>query len=66
MLWLGRAEDLGYWNAPWIEKDPTLDGLRGFAPFGERLQSIRERYEAFRALARGSAALALLLERPAR
>jgi tetratricopeptide (TPR) repeat protein len=66
VLWLGRAEDLGYWNAPWIEKDPTLDRLRAFPPFGERLASIRARFEAFRALAHGSAALAALLQRPAR
>jgi len=66
VAWLGRAEDLGYWNAPWIEKDPTLDGLRAFPPFALRLQSIRARHESFRALAHGSAALAVLLRRPAR
>jgi tetratricopeptide (TPR) repeat protein len=63
VAWLGRAEDLGYWNAPWIEKDPTLDGLRAFAPFGERLRSIRRRHQAFRALAHGSSDLAALLRR---
>lgn len=47
--WLGRAEALGYWNAPWLEKDPTLDTLRGYEPFERRVASVRALHEKFAA-----------------
>jgi len=46
--WIGRAERLGYWNAPWIERDRALITLRSHPRFGERLASIASRQASFR------------------
>ena len=50
--WLERAEALGYWNAPWLAKDPTLAVLHGDPGFEARLRSVREKHEAFAARVR--------------
>ena len=61
MGWLERAEALGYWNAPWLVKDPTLDSLRGYEPFEACLASVREKHEAFAARVRSDPEAARLL-----
>jgi len=48
MRWIARAEALGYWNAPWIAKDPALAVLHGREDFAELLQSITTKHDAFR------------------
>lgn len=55
VAWIGRAEALGYWNAPWIAVDEALAPLQGLASFRERLASVRARHERFRALVEGAA-----------
>lgn len=47
--WVGKAEALGYWNAPWIKRDRALSRLHGLPSFAARLESIEERHEMFRA-----------------
>jgi tetratricopeptide (TPR) repeat protein len=61
VAWLERAEALGYWNAPWLAKDPTLDSLRGFAPFEACLASVRAKHEAFAARVRSDPEAAKLI-----
>lgn len=57
VTWVGRAEALGYWNAPWIERDLALDGLRALPTFDERLSSIRKRQRAFAARVESAASV---------
>ena len=60
--WLGRAEALGYWNAPWLEKDPTLRSLHGDPAFESRLASVRQKHEAFAAHVRSHPDAATLFD----
>lgn len=46
--WIGRAEALGYWNAPWVATDPALESIRQSGPFGERLASLERKHREFR------------------
>jgi serine/threonine protein kinase/tetratricopeptide (TPR) repeat protein len=62
--WLGRAEGLGYWNAPWLAKDPTLQVLHGDPAFVSRLASVRRRHEAFGALLRSHPEAVKLFDSP--
>ena len=61
VTWLRRAKALGYWNAPWLEKDPTLDTLRGYEPFDRCVAAVRARHEEFGRLVRGTEAIQALL-----
>jgi tetratricopeptide (TPR) repeat protein len=53
IAWIGRAEALGYWNAPWIARDRALVSLHVSPAFLSRLESVREKHERFRRLAEG-------------
>jgi tetratricopeptide (TPR) repeat protein len=48
--WIGRAEAIGYWNAPWIARDRALAPLGGHPGFVRRLASIEGRHRAFASL----------------
>jgi tetratricopeptide (TPR) repeat protein len=48
VVWIARAEAIGYWNAPWVAKDPALVMLHGRADFTAALESLRARHQAFR------------------
>jgi serine/threonine protein kinase/tetratricopeptide (TPR) repeat protein len=61
VTWLRRAKALGYWNAPWLEKDPTLDSLRGYEPFDRCVAAVRGRHQEFGRLVRGTAEMKALL-----
>jgi tetratricopeptide (TPR) repeat protein len=45
--WIRRAEALGYWNAPWVAKDPALRPLHGREDFAQLLQSMNQKHHAF-------------------
>ncbi len=47
--WIGRAEAIGYWNAPWIARDRALAPLGAHPGFALRLASIEDRQKAFAA-----------------
>ena len=47
LRWISRAEALGYWNAPWVAKDPALTPLHGREDFAAHLQSMRAKHIAF-------------------
>ncbi len=38
--WLGRAAQLGYWDSPWMRRDPMLENLAGRHPFLEHLAEL--------------------------
>jgi tetratricopeptide (TPR) repeat protein len=63
--WLGRAAALGYWNAPWLEKDPTLECLRFYAPFGECVARVRALHQSFLEHVRAAGGFDALLPPPA-
>jgi len=48
VTWIGKAEHLGYWNAPWILADRALDPVRRHPGFDARIGSIEEKHLAFR------------------
>lgn len=45
--WLRRASHLGYWNAPWIERDRAVQRIRHDPRFGQLLAEISSRRQAF-------------------
>jgi tetratricopeptide (TPR) repeat protein len=47
VLWIGKAESLGYWNAPWIARDRALLRVHGLSEFRSRLVSIENRRRSF-------------------
>jgi tetratricopeptide (TPR) repeat protein len=54
LQWIARAESLGYWNAPWVAKDPALLPLHGREDFTAAVRSLQSRHEAFRTRAAAS------------
>jgi tetratricopeptide (TPR) repeat protein len=46
--WIARAQALGYWNAPWVAKDPALVPLHGREDFAAALRSMHAKHDAFR------------------
>ncbi len=48
--WLGRAERLGYWNAPWMRTDWALRTLRPLKSFQSLLETVSSRQDRFSAL----------------
>ncbi|HET8648002.1 MAG TPA: hypothetical protein VFO85_21075, partial [Vicinamibacteria bacterium] len=45
--WIERAQALGYWNAPWVTRDPALQPLHARQDFAALLASMKEKHEAF-------------------
>lgn len=61
--WLGRAAQLGYWDSPWMRKDPVMDRLRGHAGFLDHAAGLDERRAGLEsALGRTSASLSNVLD----
>lgn len=50
VAWIGKAAELGYWNAPWIERDRALVPLRHVPAFRNALEKVWQRHRAFAAL----------------
>lgn len=52
LLWLRRAVELGYWNAPWMARDPAIAGLRAAPGFAALWSEVEARQSAFAAAVR--------------
>jgi hypothetical protein len=57
VAWIARAGKLGYWNAPWVKKDPALLPLHGRADFAQLLQSMTTKHQAFAERVQGTASI---------
>ncbi len=61
--WLGRAAQLGYWDSPWMRKDPVMESLRGHAGFLDHVAGLDVRRAGLEsALSQASASLSTVLD----